>query len=277
MSDTTEAPAPKTPRDRSPSFPIISLKPALERLEKFEGRFGRHPAPYQKAGLAWGIKEGSSQTNQLLAALKSFGLIEYGGSGKDRTVAISDTGRTYLRAQQQSIKDGVIKKAALRPKAIALFWPDWKADRPIDAICLDKLVLEQGFNEKAAPSFLKVYDETIAFAGLSDSDIATDVADDDDEQNGEDGSSGSGSNKPPSHRPLTPPSPPPQPASVGREIAMIEGERVLASGMLSKSANYRVLVQGPVTQKDLKRLITKLELDLEILAEAETGDREVEN
>lgn len=254
MPDATST---KAPKERSPSFPIISLKPALERLEKFEAKFGRHPAPYQKAGLAWGIKEGSSQTNQILAALKSFGLIEYSGAGKDRVVAISDSGRTYLRAQQQAIKDEIIKRAALRPKAFAAFWPSWKTDRPIDAICLDALVLEHGFNENAAPSFLRVYDETVDFAKLSASDKPAWAAEDDDEQEGEE--------PPPRGNNPPPPFPPTPPTSAAKEIAMIEGERVLTAGMLSKTANFRVLVQGPISQKEIERLIAKLELDKEIL------------
>ena len=39
-------------RDRSPSYPFIPLKTAIERLEAFEKYFGRHPAPFKKAGLA---------------------------------------------------------------------------------------------------------------------------------------------------------------------------------------------------------------------------------
>jgi len=177
-STGTESKENKAPKERSPSYPIISLQAALERLTRFEATFGRHPAPALKVGMAWGIKERSSQANQVLAALKAFGLVDYQGSGKDRKVVISESGRTYLRAQQESVREGVIRKAALKPKAIAKFWPTWGADRPPDAICLDTLVLENGFNENAAPTFLRVYDETIAFAGLNDSDKIPDKASD---------------------------------------------------------------------------------------------------
>ena len=43
-------------------------------------------------------------------------------------------------------------------------------DRPPDAICLDTLVLKGGFTQSAATTFLRVYDETLAYAGMSDSD-----------------------------------------------------------------------------------------------------------
>lgn len=167
---TDETPKVTRKRERSPSFPIISVEGALQKLQQFEATFGRHPAPYKKVGMAWGVTEGSSQANQLLAAVKAYGFVEYSGSGDGRMVSISDTGRTYLRAQQEHIKEDIVREAALKPKAFAKFWPEWGADRPIDAICLDALVLEHSFNDNAAPTFLRVYDETIAYAKLGNSD-----------------------------------------------------------------------------------------------------------
>lgn len=179
----TNATQTKAPKERSRSFPALPLKASIERLQQFEAKFGRHPAPYEKAGLAWGMEEGSSQANRYLAALKSFGLLDYNGSGKDRTVAISESGRTYLRAQQDSIKKDILKVAALKPKQIAYFWPLWGTDRPVKEVCLDELVFKHGFTGASAPQFLKVYDETIAYAGLAPSDKASLQVDDDDEEN----------------------------------------------------------------------------------------------
>jgi hypothetical protein len=160
----------KAPKERSPSFPFISLPVAVQRLEQFEAYFGRHPARAVQAGLAWGMKGFSSQAQQTLAALKAFGFVDYEGAGESRQARITDLGRTYLRAQQDSIKADALKKAALQPKAIVTFFASWGSDRPKDPVCLDELVLKHRYTEQAARLFLKVYDETIAFAGLADSD-----------------------------------------------------------------------------------------------------------
>lgn len=157
-------------KDRSPSFPFIPLEEAVKRLQAFEQTFGRHPAPAGKAGLAWGMKENSSQAFQTLAALKAFGLLQYEGSAKARTALLTDDARTYLRAQQDSIKKGVLQRLATKPAQIQKFWSIWGADRPPDAVCLDELVLNHAFTDSAANTFLKVYDDTIAHAGLSNSD-----------------------------------------------------------------------------------------------------------
>jgi hypothetical protein len=170
---------PKAPKDRSPSFPFIGLSTALDRLSAFEQKFGRHPAPANKAGLAWGMKEGSSQAQQTLAALKSFGMVEYTGSGDQRIAALTEEGRNYLRAQQESVKAEIRRGMALKPKLIAYYWRKWGADRPIKEVCLDQLVLNGGFTQSAAETFLRVYDSTIGYAGLAGSDKRNGVEEED--------------------------------------------------------------------------------------------------
>ncbi|MEW6090980.1 MAG: hypothetical protein AB1647_08650 [Pseudomonadota bacterium] len=172
-----KANSPGKKKERSPSFPFISLREAIKRLQAFEQTFGRHPAPASKSGLAWGMKDGSSQAFQTLAALKAFGLIEYEGSGKTLTAHLTEDARTYLRAQQEHIKEDVLRRIAVKPKQIQKFWQIWGERRPPDPVCLDALILNHAFTDSAASNFLKVYDDTIAYAGLSDSDTVTDEDD----------------------------------------------------------------------------------------------------
>lgn len=160
----------KAPRERSPSFPFISLKTAVARLVALDAKFGRHAAPNDKIGLAWEMKSKSSQALQTTAALKAYGLVEYAGSGENLQVSISTDGRNYLRAQQESVKAEILKRCALNPKVLARCWSTWGADRPIDEVCLDELMLKQSFTDSAARTLLRVYDETIAFAKLASGD-----------------------------------------------------------------------------------------------------------
>lgn len=166
MTDATEN---ARQRDRSPAYPIIPLETALERLVTFDSHFKRVAARPGKVGEAWGIKA-KAHASRTLAALRYFGLIDYHGSGKDRSVVVSDEGRKYLRAQQEITKREVITAAALRPQQIAKFWDHWGTDQPADPVCLDELVFNNRFSEGGARGFLKVYKDTIAFALLSGSD-----------------------------------------------------------------------------------------------------------
>jgi hypothetical protein len=253
----------RAPRDRSPSFPFISLKIAIARLVEFEQKFGRQESPADRAYLAWGMKGDTSQAQQTLAALKAFGLVDYKGSGPKRFIAISDDARTYLRAQQESVRKEVLKKLALKPRWIGHFWPLWDAARGPDEACLDALVLTHKFNQNAAPLFLSVYDETIAFAGLSDSDKLMDssgseagsASETEDIDNGDSGKS-----------PLSS-APPPLPPVQKQKAKLMESERELTTGLLSKDASFRLLVSGVVGVTEIERLIRKLELDKEILAD----------
>jgi hypothetical protein len=253
----------KPTRERSPSFPFIPLKTAIERLTEFEAKFGRAEPTADRSYLAWGMKGDTSQAQQTLAALKAFGLVQYKGAGPKRLVSISEDGRTYLRAQQESVKKEILKRIALRPKWVGHFWSQWGADRIPDEIRLDTLVLSHRFNENAAPTFLKVYDETIAYAGLSTFDkvigvkaAETDLDDTFDELENENGQS---------DQSLTSP-------SQKREQALMAGERILTTGLLSKDASFRLIVTGHISAKEIDRLIQKLQLDKEILAEPSDAD-----
>jgi hypothetical protein len=255
-------------RDRSPAYPIVPIETALARLVEFDAHFKRSPARPEKVGDAWGIKA-RGHAARTLAALRYYGLLEHSNGGT--AIAVSDEGRKFLRAQQEETKREVIKAAALRPKQIAKFWNEWGADRPADAACLDTLVLNNGFSEGGARDFLKVYDATIAYAKLSDSDKITsnleyDEADDEPMQPLQDFS------------PIGQPKPRPGGRSVHDNpegfppLAARKNERELTTGLLAKDASFRLLVTGNVGVKEIERLIKKLELDKEILADQDDGE-----
>lgn len=47
----------------------------------------------------------------------------------------------------------------------------------------------------------------------------------------------------------------------------MEGERELTTGLLSKDASFRLIVSGDIGVREIERLIRKLEIDKEILAD----------
>lgn len=250
-------------RERSPSFPSISLSVAVDRLAAFEKKFGRHPASADQAGRAWGLK----MADQTVAALRYFGLLDYIGRSADRQITISEDGRTYLRAQQDAVRQEILKRAALRPREIRKFWSVWGADRLPDDICLDELTFKNGYSDRGARVFLKVYDATIAFAGLADSDKIPPGAQDDE------GDLEGAREENEDLTPDPPPPPSPPPADQRRGMRTMEGERELTTGLLSKDASFRLIVSGPIGVKEIERLIKKLELDKEILEEVDLRGR----
>jgi len=245
MAEAPQAPAPKGSKDRSPSFPFIPLKTAIERLEMFDKKFGRHPVPAGKAALAWDMKEKSSQADQTLAALKSFGLVKYDGMGAARHASLTEEGRNYLRAQQESVKKEILKICALRPKIIRKFWAAWSADRPPDEVALDKLILENSFSEAGARNFLKVYDDTVSYAGLSDSDKVDLSADDADDEGEPDGLKG----KPADGLKTAPPVHPHQ-----GKVKLMDGERIVFTEESNPQNYLKLIASGDVDGTMLEAL-----------------------
>lgn len=250
-------------RDRSPAYPAIPLKAAVERLAEFDAHFKRSAARPEKVGDAWKINSPAT-ASRVAAALRYYGFLEYREGTNGREITVTEDGRKYLRAQQEETKQEVIKAAALRPKQIAKFWNEWGKDRPADNACLDELVLKNAFSEGGAREFLKVYDATIAYAGLSESDKIS-VESGEGEDRGDTDRQELVSEKRDSKAPVP----------LKRELRAMEGERELTTGLLAKDVSFRLIVNGKVGVKEIERLIKKLELDKEILAEpddAEAGD-----
>lgn len=256
----TDVAPPATQRDRSPAYPNIPLKAAIDRLVEFDTHFKRSSARPEKIGDAWGIK-GKAYVDRTAAALRYFGLLEYQGAGKGRHIVTSDWGKAYLRSAQEETKRTVIKKAALLPKQIAFFWNQWGTDRPADAACLDELMFKHKFGEAGAREFLKVYDATITFAGLTSSDKLDQKLGNEPEEEEAEAEGGDGENPPPT--------PPP-----GSKVKIMAGERELTTGMLAKEASFRLIVTGNIGVKEIERLIQKLEIDKEILADQAAETKE---
>jgi len=250
----------KGKRDRSPAFPQVPLGEAVEKLVAFEKYFGRHPAPLNKVGAAWNLK----QSGDYLAALRYFGFVEYTGGTDARYVVVTAEGRNLLRTQQETTRREILKRAALRPKEVAKFWALWGTDRPPDPVCLDELVLRNGFSERGAPLFLRSYDATISFAGLADAArITPDSVDVDVEAE-----LGAVEDEEPSVRPSIKRAAPPP----ARGVAVMDGERELTTGLLSKDASFRLIVSGRIGVREIERLIKKLEFDKEILTDEDNNE-----
>jgi hypothetical protein len=224
-------------RDRSPAYPIVPLEVALTRLAEFDAHFKRSSARREKVGEAWGVKA-KAYADRTLAALGYFGLLGFKRAEEGSYVAISEEGRKYLRAQQEQTKQEVIKAAALRPKQIAKFWSEWGADRPADPACIDELTMKNGFSDVGARGFLKVYDATIRFAKLSDSDKITSDLRDEEFEGEVDGA-------------LSPP--PSSPPAQGR-VRIMDGERVVFTEESNPQQYVKLLVSGDVDETLLDAL-----------------------
>lgn len=157
-------------KDRSPSYPFISLAKALDRAQALAANHKRLPARLVQIAESWGYGAKSSGLLQTVAALKQFGLADDIGSGDERKIVLSDLAWKILVDARPGAKEQAIREAALKPRLIAEYAEHWLPERPSDAHCLSELHLDRGFTQEAAKTFLRVFDDTVEFANLKNTD-----------------------------------------------------------------------------------------------------------
>lgn len=147
---------------RSPSFPFIGLREALERARRLYEAERRNAARPEVAVTHWGYSPKSSGGKQTIAALRAFGLLEADGAVRLTELAV----RLLLEDAGSEAWRELVRQAALSPPVYATLWERYGADLPSDRSLRAWLVMELGFNENAVGDLLRGYKETLAWSGL---------------------------------------------------------------------------------------------------------------
>jgi hypothetical protein len=156
----------KKKRQRSPNYPAVGLKEAIDRLKLFMKEDGRAGAAPAIAARHIGFATAHGQAYSTLAALKKFGLVE------DRDGRVVPTQRA---AEINSLPENdprrlkAIREAAISPTIYAELIAQYKdTGLPAFDTLAGELEAYRGFNPNGVKEFLKGFKETIEFAGLSD-------------------------------------------------------------------------------------------------------------
>lgn len=162
-----------TGRIRSPSYPCIDLETAIDRAGKLYN-FGKLNSVFVSDILPkWGFTPVSTNGMKVVAALKSFGLIDDSGQKEKRKIQITDRAYRILKDHANSKeREQAIKDAALDPEIYAWCWNRYGEieEMPDDGAVRSELIFDKKFNETAVKGFLSDYKKTIEFAKLSKSD-----------------------------------------------------------------------------------------------------------
>lgn len=207
----------------------------------------------------WKYSEKSSGGNQTISALKMYGLIDDSGNNEQRRLFFTPKGLRYFRDEREDVLAELKREFALAPPLMRSLWNKWGTTPPADNIARSYLKIDLQMSDQSARSALGTYKENLDFAGVKAGDKVAEI------KVGPADQGGAGATRNP------PPPPPPR-----REVTVMAGERELTTGLLSKEANFRLIVSGPIGVKEIERLIAKLELDKEILAEQD-GSEEATN
>jgi len=241
---------------RSPNYPNVPLGPALESVRPAFIKEHRNKMSRSVLAKHLGYTSLNGRALGKIGAVRAYGLID--GSGDE--LRISDDAVQALAAPMGAPeKQAALARLAGRPSLFGEIRKQFPDTHP-SADNLAYWLVTQGFTQKAAEKAAKSYLSTMNLvAGVPD---AYNPADEEEETAENGGEPGNRRNLPPSSAPL--------PSAY--KAKLMEGERELTTGLLSKDANFRLIVSGPVGVKEIERLIAKLELDKEILGES--GDDE---
>lgn len=153
---------------RSPSYPAVDLKTAIDRARTFYQHEKRSAASVLIASQHWGYSFSSSGGKQVLAALIAYGLMEDKGSGEQRQVNLTDLAfRILLDERPDSAeRDEALRRAALMPKIHQELFGRWPDELPSNANLRHYLLIEKKFNENAVDDFIRQLRSTAEFAKI---------------------------------------------------------------------------------------------------------------
>jgi len=156
----------KKKRQRSPNYPAVGLKEAIDRLKLFMKEDGRAGAAPAIAARHIGFATAHGQAYSTLAALKKFGLVE----DKDgRVVPTQRAAEINSLPENDARRLKAIREAALLPTTFSELIAEYRdTGLPSEETLAGELVAYKGFNPNGVKEFLKAFKETLEFAGLSD-------------------------------------------------------------------------------------------------------------
>lgn len=214
----------KVKKERSPSYPFISLEKAVIRAKAMEEKHKREPSRLPVVGATWGYAPKSSGLAQTVGALIQFGLLDDIGANIDRKIQLTDLARRIMFDTRPGVREQGLKDAALKPRIIAECFGKWGEDRPSDDHCVSELIFDRGFNDVGARLFLKNYDETVTFAGLKKSDSLSSILTED--------------NLPAQHANTAPEAPSPLVSAVAAQMTPAPRRVIDATGFVPKRSTF---------------------------------------
>ena len=139
---------------RSPPYPSISLREAVDGVGEIEGKYRSAPVDRTVAAKLIGFSALSGPANKALAALSSYGLVQRAGKGEIR---VTERARAILHATSDEEKRRSLREASSEPRLfrdILERFPDIKP--PKDGVLA--YLAREGFNQnvinRAANAFL---------------------------------------------------------------------------------------------------------------------------
>ncbi|MBI5663785.1 MAG: hypothetical protein HZC49_01660 [Nitrospirae bacterium] len=160
----------KTSRKRSPGYPLIDLKEAIQKANTLWQKDKGNRIPKKVAFEHLGYESEGGYSARVLAALKHFGLI----SEKQNDIMLTKEAidLALYKHEDQSYKD-IVRNIALKPAIYDKLYNEYNGDLPSDATLKSRLIHNYEFNAGKVDKFIVNFRSTIAFAGLLENEEET--------------------------------------------------------------------------------------------------------
>ena len=234
---------PKKPVHRSPRYPGLTLRDAIERTRTIYEHDKRSPAKPEVVLNHLGIRLGTGAANRILSALKQYGLVEE----SDGRLRVSEAGFRIVNMSEESPeRRRLLREAALKPTIIQDVLDAYPDGLPSDVNLGDFLLHEKNFNPDSVPFFVRVLRDNLSLAGFDEDGYGGFVQ----ERQGEAAVQSSTPDQPPSRR---------------AELMAPSGQEGQIQFNCSPSSGVSLAYRGKVTKKTIHKLIGYLRLELEDL------------
>ena len=235
---------------RSPNYPSMSLGPAIEAVRAAFKKDNRNKMSREVLAKHLGYTSLNGRALTKIGAVRAYGLID--GSGDELRVS-DDAVHALVAPKDSPDRTAALARMARKPSLFGEIQKHFTDSFP-SLENLSHWLVTQGFTVDAAEKAAKSYLATMNL--VSGIDDAYNPSDDEIDHEDNDGQINEKQGKTEFYRPHN-------------KAKLMDGERELTTGLLSKEANFRLIVSGPVGVKEIDRLIQKLQLDKEILADLE--------
>ena len=156
----------KKSRHRSPAYPAVGLREAVERAKKFYSVDRKAGAPPEIAVKHMGFATAHGQAMSVLAALKKFGLVS---DVNGRVVPTQRAIEIIELPPADSRRIKALQEAAVAPSIYAeLIQQHQESGWPGDDVLQAELITYRNFNPNSVAGFVSDLKDTLDYAGLSD-------------------------------------------------------------------------------------------------------------
>jgi hypothetical protein len=154
----------KKARQRSPNYPAIGLRGAVEKVRLLNTADGRAGAPLDAALKHMGFNTRHGQAMAVISALRKFGLVE---DVSGRVVPTPRAIDILVFQDQDARKVRALREAALSPEIYRELYEQYKATRiPSEESLKAELIADKHFNPNSVEGFIQDFKDTLSFAGI---------------------------------------------------------------------------------------------------------------